>query len=71
MTDGKLFLRERYTEFDANRNVRISMTTVAEVSAKGFWRDFVYMHYDIKTQSRPNTPGWLQCAEKTKVSSCF
>ena len=28
------------------------MTTVAEVSAKGFWRDFVCMHYDMTEHSR-------------------
>ena len=29
------------------------------------------MHYNIETHRRPNTPGWLQCVEKTKVSTCF
>ena len=46
-TDEVNYFSVRDILIRCKRNVCMSMTTVLEVSAKGFWRDFVCMHYTI------------------------
>ena len=47
-------------------------TTVLEVSAQGFWRDFVCMHYTIlRLRDDRTIRVWCNAWVKTNISSCF
>ena len=71
MTNEVSHFSVRELAFRCKQNVWISMTTVLEVSAQGFWSDFsvcIIQYWDSETT---NNSRWLQCVGETKISSCF